>query len=224
METIEMLLQAAIITLSQQCAPFVESSTMAALVVSESSGNPYAIGIAGAQLDKQPASAEEAIEVAKSLLAKGANISVGLGQINHNNFAQFGLTIETAFDQCKNIAASGQILSNCYNRASTEKGEGQEALKAAFSCYYSNNFTRGFVTEDNNKPSYVKKIAVNNAKLKNVPEILFSANEVKEVQPAQKNPIEIKDVKALEDVGNNVSNKKRNDDVMSWDVLNDFKN
>lgn len=222
-----MLLPAVVFTLAQQCSPDVDPNTMAALVASESSGNPYAIGVVDMRLDKQPANLEEAIDTAKMLIAKGANISVGLGQINHKNFDAYGLTIESAFDACTNLGVSSKILSSCYTRASTQQGEGQDALKAAFSCYYSNNFTRGFVTEGNNQPSYVKKIAVNNAKLKNVPEIQFTPNDIKEVPQKQKEADQAgKDVKALEDVSNTsgIDSKDAETKRVSWDVLNDFDN
>lgn len=222
-----MLLKSAIIALAHQCAPSVNPQTMAALIASESSGNPYAIGVVGMQLAQQPANAKQAIEVAKKLIADGRNISVGLSQVNQSNFARYGLTVETAFDPCPNVTVGGQILSDCYTRATAQFGEGQEALKAAFSCYYSNNFKRGFVKEDENKPSYVMKIAVNNAQLKNVPEIQFTPNEIKEVPPSQKKSIEqSKSIKALETVSAKPreGNGKDEENSVSWDVLNDFKN
>jgi len=222
-----MLLPTAIFALAQQCAPSVDAQTMSTLITSESGGNPYAIGVVGMHLDQQPSSLNEAVEVAKSLIEKGANISVGLGQINQGNWSRYGLTLESAFDQCGNVSVSSQILSDCYSRASSEMGEGQEALKAAFSCYYSNNFTRGFVIESNSQPSYVKKIAINNEKLKNVPEIQFKANEIKEVQPNQQtNTKPAKVISALEsETGTPAEGAEKTDDkLLSWDVLNDFKN
>lgn len=222
-----MLLPAVIFTLAQQCSPEVDPNTMAALVASESSGNPFAIGVVDMRLAKQPTSLQEAIDTAKTLLEKGANISVGLGQINHKNFDAYGLTIESAFDACTNLGASSKILSSCYTRASAQQGEGQDALKAAFSCYYSNNFTRGFVAEGNNQPSYVKRIAVNNAKLKNVPEIQFTANDIKEVPQKQtESNLANTEIKALEDVSNTsgIDSKDAETKRASWDVLNDFDN
>jgi type IV secretion system protein VirB1 len=200
---------------------------MATLVDAESSGNPYAIGVVGAQLVSQPESKEQALATAKSLLEQGANISVGLGQVNANNFAGLGLTLDQAFEPCPNLAASSKVLGDCYARASEEMGAGQEALKAAFSCYYSNNFSRGYVKEGKEgKPgsSYVMKIALNNEKLNSVPAIGFKPQDVKEVDPQPKNADgkPAAPVKALEDGKNESPKSNSTDESMSWDVLGDF--
>lgn len=220
-----MLLQAAIIALAEQCAPNVNSHTMAALIASESNGNPFAIGVVGAQLDKQPSNRKEAIEVAQALMASGANFSVGLGQVNKSNFQRYGLTLEKAFDACPNVTVSGQILGECYQRAATQLGEGQEALKAALSCYYSNNFTRGFVNEGEGKGSYVMRVAANSERLKGVPRIEFKPSDVKEVISGDKRSIE-KPVKvtAIKNFDNEPAERKPDEaeSSQSWDVLNDF--
>jgi len=221
-----MLLPAAILALAQQCSPSVAPSTMATLVEAESSGNPYAIGVVGAQLVSQPESKEQALSVAKSLLEQGANISVGLGQVNIKNFTGLGLTLDQAFEPCPNLTASSQVLGDCYARASEQMGAGQEALKAAFSCYYSNNFSRGYEREGKPGSSYVMKIALNNEKLTSVPEIGFKPQDIKEVDAQPKTPDgkPTTPTKALED-GNGASQKpKPADDSMSWDVLGDFSN
>lgn len=220
-----MLLPSAILALAQQCAPSVAPSTMATLIASESSGNPNAIGVVGMELVSQPKSREEAISVAKSLLAKGANISVGLGQLNKNNFPGLGLTLEKAFEPCANLAGSAQILGTCYARYAEQMGEGQKALAAAFSCYYSNNGTRGYQKEGPNQPSYVMKIAMNSEKLKGVPAIEFKPEDIKEVDaPTKTADKNAAPVKAMED-GNPKSQEqaKAANESMSWDVLGDFQ-
>lgn len=45
--------------LAQQCAPTVAPQTMAAVVQVESSFNPYAIGVVGGRLQRQPKSQAE---------------------------------------------------------------------------------------------------------------------------------------------------------------------
>ena len=219
-----MLLPAAILALAQQCSPGVAPTTMATLVAAESSGNPYAIGVVGAQLVSQPGSKEEALSTAKSLLEQGANISVGLGQVNIKNFPGLGLTLDQAFEPCPNLTASSKVLSDCYARAIDQMGAGQEALKAAFSCYYSNNFSRGYETEGKAGSSYVMKIALNNEKLASVPAIGFKPEDVQEVQPQPKST-DVKPaspVKALEDGTKGSQQPNSTDDSMSWDVLGDF--
>ncbi|VVN22264.1 hypothetical protein PS623_04351 [Pseudomonas fluorescens] len=228
-----MLVKAAILALAQQCAPNVAPHTMQTLVMAESSGNPYAIGVVGAQLTPQPATKDEAIATAKGLISQGAKIAGGLGQIYVDNWEKLGLTVETVFDQCQNITAAGQILSTCYGRGVKAMGDGQAALQAAFSCYYSNNFSRGLVKEGPNRPSYVMKIAMDSERIR-VPGITFKPSDVNEVAPGQKpelpqEPAEpAKPEKALEEFQQLQAEKKDPEgaqptgDPTSWDVLGDF--
>lgn len=209
-----MIFDPALIQLAEQCAPMVSPQTMAALVATESSGNPYAIGVVDLQLAAQPQTKATALAQADALIRGGANISVGLGQVNMHNFKALGLTLDTAFDSCPNMRAAGEVLSSCYERAIPKFGAGQESLKAAFSCYYSNNFTRGFKDEGDGKGSYVARIAAANETAVKVPEIKFSASDIKEVGTTK----EInKDVVAVEDLS---STKEKQS--TSWDVLDDF--
>lgn len=219
-----MLLQAAILTLAQQCAPNVEPSTMAALVASESSGNPYAIGVVGMDLIDQPKTKDEALMTAKALLERGANISVGLGQINKNNFKGLGLTLEEAFEPCPNLRAGGQVLGDCYARAVKEMGEGQAALQAAFSCYYSNNFTRGFVKEGEDRPSYLMMIAENNERVNGVPAIEFKPSDINEVDPSQSTTKNVAQPteKTTAIIEIQERTPEQQEDPMSWDVLGEF--
>lgn len=126
-----------------QCAPLVEPSTTHALIHVESGGNPFAIGVVGGRLERQPRNKAEALATVASLEAGGMNYSVGLGQINQANFKRLGLTAETAFEPCKNLQALQAILGECFDRASQRDDE-QSALRKAFSCYYSGNFQTGF--------------------------------------------------------------------------------
>lgn len=204
-----MILEAALIaTLAAECAPNVEASTMQTLVMHESSGNPYAIG-SDPPIAEQPKNKEEAILMAKSLIDMGVNVSLGLGQINHKNFNGLKITVEDAFEYCPNIKAADKILSDCFKRANNEGHKDQEALQAAFSCYYSNNFKRGFVKEENYRnTSYVERVALTNEKL--VPAIKFNSNDVGQTT----NKKETK--KKQKAVGNTSANGH------NWDVFNDF--
>lgn len=204
-----MILEAALIaTLAAECAPNVEASTMQTLVMHESSGNPYAIG-SDPPIAEQPKNKEEAILMAKSLIDMGVNVSLGLGQINHKNFNGLKITVEDAFEYCPNIKAADKILSDCFKRASNEGHKDQEALQAAFSCYYSNNFKRGFVKEENYRnTSYVERVALTNEKL--VPAIKFNSNDVGQTTNKKETK---KKRKAVENTSANGHN---------WDVFNDF--
>jgi type IV secretion system protein VirB1 len=124
------------------CAPLVAQDTAHALIQVESSGNPYAIGVVGGALVRQPASLPEALATVAALEAAGWNYSVGLGQINKRNFERYGLTSATAFEPCPNLAAMQGILRECFARASQRQAK-QAALRDAFSCYYSGNFLTG---------------------------------------------------------------------------------
>ncbi len=124
------------------CAPQVHPATVRAIVSVESSFNPFAIGVVGGALVRQPRSRGEALATIEALRAAGWSYSVGLGQINVGNFARLGLTPATALDPCKNLTALQSVLVECHARASTGP-EPQAALRRALSCYYSGDFTTG---------------------------------------------------------------------------------
>jgi type IV secretion system protein VirB1 len=112
----------------------------------ESAFNPYAIGVVGARLTRQPRTLPEAMATARMLAERGYNFSLGLAQVNRNNLARYGLSsYALAFDACANLRAGSRILAECYGRAGKDWGK-------AFSCYYSGNFTKGF------RDGYVQKV------------------------------------------------------------------
>lgn len=126
--------------LLSRCAPTVAPATMRAIVKTESSGNPFAIGVVGGRLTRQPRSLAEALSTVRSLEARGLAYSAGLAQIYRKNFTSLGLTPERTFSPCENLKAAARVLSRCY-----EGTAGTEALRlsAAFSCYYSGDPVRG---------------------------------------------------------------------------------
>jgi type IV secretion system protein VirB1 len=124
------------------CAPLVAQDTARALIQVESGGNPFAIGVVGGALVRQPANLPEALATVAALEAAGWNYSVGLGQINKRNFERYGLSPATAFDACANLTAMQGILGECFSRAS-RRAPKQTALRDTFSCYYSGNFLTG---------------------------------------------------------------------------------
>ena len=146
------------LALAQECAPTVAPQTMAAVVNVESGYNPYAIGVVGGRLARQPKTQEEAVATAKQLASDGWNFSVGVAQVNRYNLPKYQVSYEQAFDACTNLRVGSKILEECYVRASKQTREPQAALHAAFSCYYSGNFTRGFKPDVIGKPSYVQKV------------------------------------------------------------------
>lgn len=147
--------------LAAACAPSIHPTTLKAVVTTESSWNPYAIGVVAGRLDRQPRSLDEAIATARELKRQGFNFSLGLGQVNRYNLARYGATYETVFDPCRNLQAGAAILQDCFVHAKKRLGDDQQALRAAFSCYYSGNFTRGFRPDQAGQPSYVQKVVAN---------------------------------------------------------------
>jgi type IV secretion system protein VirB1 len=149
------------LVLAQHCAPMVHPQTMTALVRTESGFNPFAIGVVGGRLVRQPRTLAEAVATARSLEQQGYNWSGGYGQVNRNNFRKYGVTVETVFEPCRNLQVSGQILAECFVRARARFGGEQPALRGAFSCYYSGNFSTGFRPDFKGQPSYVNKVEGN---------------------------------------------------------------
>jgi len=144
------------LALTLACAPQVHTDTARALVSVESAFNPWAIGVVGGALVRQPRNHAEALATARALQAAGWNFSVGLGQINVGNFDRLGLTVESAFEPCANLAAMQTVLAECFDRASgsAAKAADQVSLRQALSCYYSGNFATGF------RHGYVRKVVV----------------------------------------------------------------
>lgn len=124
----------------------VPMSVMQHVVNVESSSNPYAIGVVGGRLVRQPKTMGEALATVKMLEEKGYNFSIGLAQVNRYNLAKYGLgSYEKAFHQCSNLQAGSKILAECYSRSGNDWGK-------SFSCYYSGNFVTGY------RHGYVQKI------------------------------------------------------------------
>ena len=123
----------------------VPAHVMTHVVKVESGYNPYAIGVVGGRLARQPRSLPEAVATANMLERLGYNFSLGIAQVNRYNLKRYGLSsYAMAFDACANLQAGSRILRACYDRAG-DWGK-------AFSCYYSGNFTTGF------RHGYVQKV------------------------------------------------------------------
>jgi type IV secretion system protein VirB1 len=152
----------AFIALATLCAPLVDARTVQAIVSTESTFNPHAIGVVAGNLERQPRNIEEALATAQALRAQGKNFSVGLAQINVRNLDRFGMSLAEGFDACKNLQAMQVVLADCYERADSKDGP-QSSLRRALSCYYSGNFTTGF------RHGYVNRVVSNAQKTARAP-------------------------------------------------------
>lgn len=124
----------------------VPNDVMQHVVHVESSYNPYAIGVVGGKLVRQPRNLDEALATVRMLEGRGYNFSVGLAQVNRYNLARYGLdSYERAFETCPNLQAGSRILADCYGRSGGDWGK-------SFSCYYSGDFVTGY------RHGYVQKI------------------------------------------------------------------
>ncbi|THD60595.1 lytic transglycosylase domain-containing protein [Phenylobacterium sp.] len=136
---------AAVLALALRCAPAVAPETLLAVARAESGLNPNAIGVnRGAPVTSPPASPAEAAAVARRLIGAGGNLDLGLTQINSANLARLGLSIDDAFEPCRNLAAGAQILAEDYGVAHVPAVDPQAALRTALSLYNTGDVSRGF--------------------------------------------------------------------------------
>lgn len=154
---------AMIAALASQCAPNVAPQTVRAIVQTESGGRPFAVNVNGAAQPSAPTSAASAITTAQRYIAAGYSVDLGLGQINSRNMRWLGLTWDTVFDPCTNIAALGAVLTSNYTSAKSGR-DPQTALRVALSMYNTGSQTRGFHN------GYVAKVVANAGIADTIPE------------------------------------------------------
>lgn len=124
----------------------VPMDVMQHVVNVESSYNPFAIGVVGGHLVRQPKNLSEALATVRMLETRGYNFSLGLAQVNRFNLNKYGLdSYEKAFQECPNLQAGSRILAECYKRLGGDWGK-------SFSCYYSGNSVTGY------RHGYVQKV------------------------------------------------------------------
>ena len=141
--------------LVQQCAPNAGPHAMAAIVKTESAGNPWRIGDNTTGQSFTLLSKGAAVSKATDLAAQGHNLDLGLGQINIHNLPKLGLTINQVFDPCTNLNAASQVLNWGLSRAEKLNGQTLASLYGAISAYNTGSLTAGF------KNGYVQQVARN---------------------------------------------------------------
>ena len=143
----------AALALAQQCAPAVAPETLLSVVQVESGFNALAIGVNGKpRVVVRPQTRSAARAQAAALIQAGRSIDLGLGQINSGNLAWLGLSVDDAFDPCRNLAAADHVLRDGYRRAQAATSDPQVAVRTALSYYNTGHPRRGF---DN---GYVAKV------------------------------------------------------------------
>ena len=145
---------AALLALASQCAPSVAPETVLAIIQTESSGEPFALNVNGGRQPARQYNAADAAATARRYVATGYSVDLGLGQINSRNMRWLGLTWDTVFDPCTNVAALGRVLTTNYNAVSAGR-DPQTALRVALSMYNTGSQTRGF------RNGYVAKVIGN---------------------------------------------------------------
>lgn len=184
-----MLTTSAFLALALQCAPSIHPATLTPIIKTESSFNPYAIGVVGKLLPRQPQSLDEAVSTVHELVKEGANFSIGLGQINRQHF-DVGKP-EQVFDPCTNLRMTAVVLQGCYSTALKADTDPQSALRKAISCYYTGNQTRGFVPEPQfGNTSHVQRVLANaDATSVQVPALVNASSASSPAQSAAAAPV-----------------------------------
>jgi type IV secretion system protein VirB1 len=145
---------AALFTLATHCAPNVSQQTVVAIIKTESGGNPFALNVNGGTQPPAQSNAASATATAQRYIAAGYSVDLGLGQINSRNMRWLGLTWDTVFDPCTNVAALGRVITQNYFAAIPGR-DPQTALRVALSLYNTGSSSRGF------RNGYVAKVVGN---------------------------------------------------------------
>lgn len=127
-------------TVIEHCAPLMDRKLMSALVLRESNGNRFAIGMDGGESAiAQPTNISDAVAVADSLIKSGKTFSVGLAQIHISNIRLFGIPLVRAFDECTSVSQGQKIYKNFYAKALAAGFRNDKAIFAALRGYNSGN-------------------------------------------------------------------------------------
>ena len=143
--------------LQSRCLPTVPLTTLNAIILVESGGNPNAMQIdfprallkrwhlqeGTLRLERQPATEREALEWLEYFERRNISVDLGLMQVSTAEAHRRGLPPESLLDPCFNLRAGWQILDSAYQLESKTYGPGQEALQHAISRYNTGDTQRG---------------------------------------------------------------------------------
>jgi type IV secretion system protein VirB1 len=144
--------------LALRCGPSVAPSTLASIARTESAFEPLSINDNTTGTSGVPATRDIAVQIASQLLEAGHSVDIGIMQINSANFGRLRLTLQTAFDPCKSVAAGAAVLAADYAGGATHAGQ-QSALRIALSEYNTGNAQSGFAN------GYVHKVELAAARI-----------------------------------------------------------
>lgn len=130
--------------LAQQCAPSVAPATILAIAHAESSFDTLAINVNNGPRLRPASDPADAARLARRYIVAGYSVDLGLGQINSNNLGWLGLSVEDAFDPCRNLAAAARVIGLNYRAAERSGATGQDAMGIALSLYNTGKPRRGF--------------------------------------------------------------------------------
>lgn len=141
---------AAVMALSQRCAPGIALEALVPQVQVESHFSELAIGINNGPVVRAR-SVPDAIDIATRYIRAGYSVDLGLAQINSHNLRRLGLTVDQAFDPCTSLRAAEAVLTENYNAVSDGRTQ-TDAIEATWSLYNSGSPSRGM------RNGYVRKV------------------------------------------------------------------
>ena len=136
--------------LIQLCAPAVAPRTALAVIAVESGGQPWAVGDNTSGKAHFFTTRAEAERFATGRLEEGANLDLGLTQVNSDNLRRLGVRLGEIFDPCINVWAGMRILREDFLRATQSYGAPEAALFHAFEAYNAGSFIGA--------PAYAKNV------------------------------------------------------------------
>jgi len=121
--------------------PAIGSRIADALVIYESGGHPWSIGVNSSPHQSFAfATKEEAIAKAHALMQAGyGNLDLGLHQLNTSHLHGW-LTVDAAFDPCTNVNQGGLVWAANYARCVSSYGPGAQCVELATRAYNSGTF------------------------------------------------------------------------------------
>lgn len=121
--------------------PAIGSRIADALVIYESGGHPWSIGVnSSPHQSYEFATKEEAIAKAHDLMLAGyTNLDLGLHQLNTSHLHGW-LSVEAAFDPCTNVNQGGLVWAESYASCVSSYGPGAKCVELATRAYNSGTF------------------------------------------------------------------------------------